>query len=269
MLDQSPPASQPLPADQAVSIDGLSHSFGAHQILRDVSLTVNCGEVVALIGASGSGKTTLLRCINSLEVPQRGKIFVNGEAMGIHDSDGTFAKLPDRLLNQRRAQIGMVFQRFNLFPHMTVLQNVMLGPSLVRRMHPDEAEKLATAQLRRVDLADKLTSYPSKLSGGQQQRVAIARTLAMEPKLVLFDEPTSALDPELVGEVLETMRSLARDGMTMIVVTHEMGFAAEVANRVHFLDRGTILEEGPPAKIFDAPEHDRTRMFLKRVLRKH
>lgn len=268
MSDRSNLASRPLSGGHAVSIDGLSHSFGANQILRDVSLTVDYGEVVALIGASGSGKTTLLRCINSLEVPQRGRIFANGDAMGIHRGDGTFGKLPDKLLNRRRSQIGMVFQRFNLFPHMTVLQNVMLGPSLVRKMPPAEAESLATAQLRRVGLGDKLGFYPSKLSGGQQQRVAIARTLAMEPKLVLFDEPTSALDPELVGEVLETMRSLAQDGMTMIVVTHEMGFAAEVANRVYFLDRGTILEEGPPAKIFEAPEHDRTRMFLKRVLRK-
>ncbi len=164
--------------------------------------------------------------------------------------------------------MGMVFQRFNLFPHMTVLENVMLGPTMVRKMPRQEAEELATAQLRRVDLADKLASYPSKLSGGQQQRVAIARTLAMEPKLVLFDEPTSALDPELVGEVLETMRSLAREGMTMIIVTHEMGFAEEVANRVLFLDKGTILEQGSPAKIFSEPENDRTRMFLKRVLRK-
>jgi ABC-type polar amino acid transport system ATPase subunit len=268
MLDQSNNAPKSPNGGKAVSIEGLSHCFGAHQVLRDVSLTVDSGDVVVLIGASGSGKTTLLRCINSLEVPQRGKIFVNGEAMGVHGADGSFAKLPDRLLNQRRTHIGMVFQRFNLFPHMTVLQNVMLGPTMVRRMPRQEAEELATTQLKRVDLADKLASYPSKLSGGQQQRVAIARTLAMEPKLVLFDEPTSALDPELVGEVLETMRSLAREGMTMIVVTHEMGFAEEVANRVHFLDKGTILEEGSPAKIFSEPENDRTRIFLKRVLRK-
>jgi polar amino acid transport system ATP-binding protein len=267
MMNQLTCASKAPPVEKAVSIEGLSHSFGTHLILDNVSLTVNPGEVVVLIGASGSGKTTLLRCINSLEVPQRGKIFVNGEAMGVHGADGSFAKLPDRLLNQRRAQIGMVFQRFNLFPHMTALQNVMLGPTLVRKMAHAEAEELAAAQLRRVDLADKLDAYPSKLSGGQQQRVAIARTLAMEPKLVLFDEPTSALDPELVGEVLETMRSLASEGMTMIVVTHEMGFAEEVANRVHFLDKGTILEQGPPAKIFSEPEHERTRMFLKRVLR--
>ena len=267
MPDQGAPAS-PSEAEKAVLIERMSHSFGPTEVLKNVSLTVAQNEVVVLIGASGSGKTTLLRCINSLEVPQRGRIFVNGEAMGVHGTDGTFMKLPDRLLNERRSKIGMVFQRFNLFPHMTALENVMLGPVMVRRMPREQAKELAVAQLERVGLTDRMASYPSKLSGGQQQRVAIARTLAMQPKLVLFDEPTSALDPELVGEVLETMRALARDGMTMIVVTHKMGFAEEVASRVHFLDKGTILEEGPPSRIFSEPEHERTRLFLKRVLRK-
>jgi polar amino acid transport system ATP-binding protein len=254
--------------DTAVRIEKLSHSFGANKVLDDIDMTVVPREVVVLIGASGSGKTTLLRCINLLEIPQKGRIFVNDQPMGIHSEDGSFAPFSDNLLNRRRADIGMVFQRFNLFPHMTVLQNVTIGPVLARRMSRSDADELAAIQLRKVGLGDKLSAYPSRLSGGQQQRVAIARTLAMKPKLILFDEPTSALDPELVGEVLEIMRALAEEGMTMIVVTHEMGFAAEVADRIHFLDRGHILEQGPPAQIFGNPEQERTRTFLKRVLRK-
>jgi polar amino acid transport system ATP-binding protein len=253
----------------AVRIEGLSHSFGSHLVLSDINLTVASGEVVVLIGASGSGKTTLLRCINVLELPQRGMIYIDGEPMGVRGKDGAFAVFPDHLLNRKRADIGMVFQRFNLFPHMTALQNVMLGPTLVRKMPAKQAEEFAVLQLRKVGLEDKLASYPSKLSGGQQQRVAIARALAMSPKLMLFDEPTSALDPELVGEVLDTMRQLAEEGMTMIIVTHEMGFASEVADRVEFLDNGSILEEGPPERIFSNPESERTRTFLRRVLRKH
>ena len=251
----------------AVRIEGLSHSFGSHVVLNNINLTVAPGEVVVLIGASGSGKTTLLRCINVLELPQRGMIYVDEEPMGERREDGSFAAFADRQLNNRRADIGMVFQRFNLFPHMTALQNVMLGPVLVRKMPAEDAKEFAVAQLRKVGLEDKIAAYPSKLSGGQQQRVAIARALAMSPKLMLFDEPTSALDPELVGEVLDTMRQLAEEGMTMIVVTHEMGFASEVADRVQFLDDGRILEEGPPARIFRNPENERTRTFLRRILR--
>jgi polar amino acid transport system ATP-binding protein len=262
------PAEQSKAATPAVRIVGLSHSFGSHPVLSDINLTVMPGEVVVMIGASGSGKTTLLRCINVLETPQRGMIFVDDEPMGVHLEDGSFKAFPDHLLNRKRADIGMVFQRFNLFPHMNALQNVMLGPVLVRKMPSDEAEEFAAAQLRKVGLADKLMAYPSKLSGGQQQRVAIARALAMRPKLMLFDEPTSALDPELVGEVLDTMRQLADEGMTMIVVTHEMGFASEVADRVQFLDSGSILEEGPPQRIFSNPAHERTRVFLRRILPK-
>jgi ABC-type polar amino acid transport system ATPase subunit len=251
----------------AVRIEELTHSFGSHMVLNNINLTVTPGEVVVLIGASGSGKTTLLRCINVLELPQRGMIYIDEEPMGERRKDGSFAAFPDHLLNSRRAEIGMVFQRFNLFPHMTVLQNVMLGPVLVRKMPAEDAKEFAVAQLRKVGLEDKIAAYPSKLSGGQQQRVAIARALAMSPKLMLFDEPTSALDPELVGEVLDTMRQLAEEGMTMIVVTHEMGFASEVADRVQFLDNGKIVEEGPPAQIFRNPENERTRTFLRRVLR--
>jgi polar amino acid transport system ATP-binding protein len=238
-------------------------------VLDDINLTVASGEVVVLIGASGSGKTTLLRCINVLELPQRGMIYIGDEPMGERRKDGSFTAFPDYLLNRKRADIGMVFQRFNLFPHMTVLQNVMLGPVLVRKMPAENAKEFAMAQLRKVGLEEKLAAYPSKLSGGQQQRVAIARALAMSPKLMLFDEPTSALDPELVGEVLDTMRQLAEEGMTMIIVTHEMGFANEVADRVQFLDSGRILEEGPPSRIFQNPEHERTRIFLRRVLHKN
>ena len=252
----------------AVRIEGLSHSFGSHLVLNDINMTVASGEVVVLIGASGSGKTTLLRCINVLELPQRGMIYIDDEPMGARGKDGSFVPFPDRLLNRKRAEIGMVFQRFNLFPHMTALQNVMLGPVMVRKMPTRQAEEFAIAQLRKVGLEDKLAAYPSKLSGGQQQRVAIARALAMSPKLMLFDEPTSALDPELVGEVLDTMRQLAEEGMTMIIVTHEMGFASEVADRVAFLDNGSILEEGSPERIFRDPENERTRTFLRRVLRK-
>ena len=252
--------------DTAVRIEKLSHSFGANKVLDDIDMTVAPGEVVVLIGASGSGKTTLLRCINLLEIPQKGRIFVNDQPMGIHREDGSFAPFSDSLLNRKRADIGMVFQRFNLFPHMTVLQNVTLGPVFARRMSQSDADELAAIQLRKVGLGDKLSAYPSRLSGGQQQRVAIARTLAMKPKLILFDEPTSALDPELVGEVLEIMRALAEEGMTMIVVTHELGFAREVADRVVYLDAGRIVEEGPPSQVLGAPTEPRTKAFLSAVI---
>jgi len=239
-----------------VRLERVSKSFGSLPVLRDIDVEVKTGEVVVLIGASGSGKTTLLRCINCLEHIDRGRIYVDGVPMGVHDESGSFRPDPERLLNHKRAQIGMVFQRFNLFAHMTALQKLTRG----------QAERLGTELLGKVGLADKLHAYPSKLSGGQQQRVAIARALAMNPKLMLFDEPTSSLDPELVGEVLETMKRLADEGMTMIVVTHVMGFAREVADRICFLHEGSILEEGPPKQIFTAPRQERTRAFLSKVL---
>ena len=248
-----------------VRIEKLGKSFGPLQVLRDIDMEVQEREVVVLIGASGSGKTTLLRCVNCLETPTSGRIWVDGEAMGQFDSGGAFRPLPEALLNRRRAQIGMVFQRFNLFPHLTALENVKLAPVMVKKTAPAEARELALRLLAKVGLSDKADVYPSKLSGGQQQRVAIARALAMNPKLMLFDEPTSSLDPELVGEVLETMKQLAREGMTMIVVTHEMGFAREVGNRILFLHEGRILEEGTPHAVFNHPREERTRAFLSRV----
>jgi polar amino acid transport system ATP-binding protein len=259
-------ASLPSPAPVMVRVEGVNKFFGALQVLRDVSLEVRAGEVVVLIGASGSGKTTLLRCINCLEHPTAGRIDVDGVPMGVHDEGGVFKPDPESILNRKRAQIGMVFQRFNLFSHLTALDNVALAPMMVKKLPKAEARAAAVALLAKVGLADKLAAYPSKLSGGQQQRVAIARALAMSPKLMLFDEPTSALDPELVGEVLETMKQLALEGMTMIVVTHEMGFAREVADRILFLSDGCILEEGTPHDLFARPRHERTRAFLAKVL---
>jgi len=251
--------------NSVVRVEKLSKSFGELQVLRDIDMEVHEREVVVLIGASGSGKTTLLRCINCLELPTSGRIWVNGEPMGDFDSGGAFRPLPEIALNRRRAQIGMVFQRFNLFPHLTARQNVTLAPVMVKRMPQAEADVLARSLLAKVGLSDKAEVYPSKLSGGQQQRVAIARALAMNPQLMLFDEPTSSLDPELVGEVLETMKQLAREGMTMIIVTHEMGFAREVGNRILFLHEGRILEQGKPEEVFNRPREERTRAFLSRV----
>ncbi|MEJ0071053.1 MAG: amino acid ABC transporter ATP-binding protein [Pseudomonadota bacterium] len=250
-----------------VRVERISKSFGSVAVLRGMSFTVASGEVVAVIGASGSGKTTMLRCINALETPDSGRIFVDGQPMGIYLDDGSNRPLRERDLDARRSTMGMVFQRFNLFPHMTVLQNVMLGPMQVSKLSREKARALAVLQLEKVGLSDKLDAFPSRLSGGQQQRVAIARSLAMSPKLMLFDEPTSALDPELVGEVLEAITKLAEDGMTMVIVTHEMQFAREVASRVLFLDSGEILEDDVPDAIFGAPKHERTRGFLRRVLR--
>ena len=248
-----------------VRVEKLGKSFGELEVLRDIDMEVAKGEVVVLIGASGSGKTTLLRCINCLETPTRGRIWVGGDAMGEFDSDGRFRPLSERLLNERRAHIGMVFQRFNLFPHLTALENVKLAPVMVKKTAPAEARELALRLLAKVGLSEKADVYPSKLSGGQQQRVAIARALAMSPNLMLFDEPTSSLDPELVGEVLETMKQLAHEGMTMIIVTHEMGFAREVGKRILFLHEGRILEQGPPDAVFGNPREERTRAFLARV----
>jgi polar amino acid transport system ATP-binding protein len=248
-----------------VQVESLGKRFGPLEVLRDIHMTVRASEVVVLIGASGSGKTTLLRCLNCLELPTSGRIWIDGEPMGQFAGDGRYTPLPEATLNRRRAQIGMVFQRFNLFPHMTVLDNVALAPVIVKGMRRDEAVAVAERFLAKVGLSEKRDVYPSKLSGGQQQRVAIARALAMTPKLMLFDEPTSSLDPELVGEVLETMKQLAREGMTMIVVTHEMGFAREVGSRILFLSEGRILEQGTPEEMFERPREERTRAFLARV----
>jgi len=239
-----------------IKVEQLHKYFGDLHVLKGVDLNVAPREVVVMIGASGSGKSTLLRCLNFLEMKNSGRILIDGEEVDP-------ATTP---LNKVREHVGMVFQHFNLFPHMTVLENVIEAPVHVKKMPPDEAAKWGRALLEKVGLADKGDVYPEKLSGGQKQRVAIARALAMEPSVMLFDEPTSALDPELVGEVLEVMKGLAADGMTMVVVTHEMGFAREVADRVVFLDAGQIAEEGDPETFFENPQHPNARQFLKRVL---
>ena len=241
-----------------IEIRGLQKHFGDHHVLRGVNLEVDTGEVVCLIGPSGSGKSTVLRCINGLESYDGGEIVAFGERVD----------RASKAIHMLRSRMGMVFQRFNLFPHRTVLENVMEGPLYVKRERPETARAKAMALLDKVGLAAKAQAYPNQLSGGQQQRVAIARALAMEPEAMLFDEPTSALDPELVGDVLEVMRRLAREGMTMIVVTHEMGFAREVADRVCFLHSGTIVEAGPAAQVLGAPREPRTQDFLRRVLHK-
>ena len=239
--------------------------FGPVTVLNDVSLTVGRGEVVAVIGPSGSGKTTLLRCINFLEEFESGAIAVDAESVGYRiDSSGRRVRRPEREIAAARAGIGMVFQHFNLFPHMTVMRNVMAAPVRVKGISSEAAEASARMLLAQVGLADKVNEYPIRLSGGQQQRVAIARALAMQPKLMLFDEVTSALDPELVGEVLAVIRQLVKDGMTMLIVTHEMQFAREVAHRVVFMADGVIVEEGAPRTLFAEPSSDRLRAFLKR-----
>ncbi|MFJ5673917.1 amino acid ABC transporter ATP-binding protein [Streptomyces sp. NPDC093097] len=240
----------------AIDVRGLHKAFGTLQVLRGIDLSVARGDVVCLIGPSGSGKSTLLRCVNLLEEPTAGRITVAGTSVTDPDVD----------IDRVRRRIGMVFQSFNLFPHLTALENLTIAQRRVLRRDRAAAERVARDQLARVGLRDKEAAYPAQLSGGQQQRVAIARALAMEPELMLFDEPTSALDPELVGDVLAVMRSLARDGMTMLVVTHEMGFAREVADRVAFMDGGQIVEEGTPEQVVGAPRHERTRAFLARVL---
>ncbi|RBC00969.1 amino acid ABC transporter ATP-binding protein [Pseudomonas sp. MWU12-2115] len=242
-------------------------SFGDLQILKGISLQVRRGEVVVLIGASGSGKTTFIRCINLLEDIQAGEIRVSGRPMGYRTrADGSLVRDSERSIARQRRDIGMVFQRFNLFPHMTALENIIEAPIQVLGVPRQAALEQAQALLKRVGLADKASHYPSMLSGGQQQRVAIARALAMKPQAMLFDEPTSALDPETVGEVLQVMKELAEEGMTMVVVTHEMGFAREVADRVVVLDQGELIEQGPPEQIFSRPTHPRTQAFLSRVL---
>jgi polar amino acid transport system ATP-binding protein len=250
-----------------VKVERVNKYFKKLHVLRDIDMEVHKGEVVVLIGASGSGKTTLLRCINHLETIDRGCIYVDGEPIGCWVNEkGVACRDPERILNLKRSRIGMVFQKFNLFAHMTVLENVMLALTTVQKMPREKAREIGLHQLKHVGLQDKTDAYPSRLSGGQQQRVAIARSLAMQPKLMLFDEPTSALDPELVGEVLETMTNLAKEGMTMIVVTHEMGFAREVGDRILFLDDGLILEQGTPEEILNNPKTERAKAFLSKVL---
>ena len=240
--------------------------FGRLEVLCGVSLEIARGEVVVLIGPSGSGKTTLLRCINHLEPLDSGRVYVDGELVGYREAKGRLVEDREPEIARRRASIGMVFQRFNLFPHLTALGNVVQGPVHVQKMPRKQAEEKGRALLAKVGLEAKTNSYPSQISGGQQQRVAIARALAMEPQLMLFDEPTSALDPELVGEVLDVMKALAKDGMTMIVVTHEIGFAREVADRALFMDSGVIVEAGPPLQLFQSPQQERTKAFLSRIL---
>jgi polar amino acid transport system ATP-binding protein len=252
--------------DAMVKSEGVHKRFGRLEVLKGIDLEVSRGEVMCVLGPSGSGKSTFLRCINHLEKINAGRLSVDGELVGYRTSGNKLYELREREVARKRAEIGMVFQHFNLFPHMTAVENVALAPIKVKGVPRADARNRAEQQLRRVGLGDKLGTYPVALSGGQQQRVAIARALAMEPKLMLFDEPTSALDPELVGDVLEAMRQLARDGMTMIVVTHEMGFAREVADRVVFMDEGVVVESGPPAEVLGAPRHERTRAFLSKVL---
>ncbi|MDD2852059.1 MAG: amino acid ABC transporter ATP-binding protein [Desulfuromonadaceae bacterium] len=239
-----------------IEVTGVSKFFGSFQALKDISFTVTDGEKVVIIGPSGSGKSTILRSINCLESIDRGKIIVDG--MDVSDPTTDICKV--------REEVGMVFQSFNLFPHKTVLENLTLAQTVVRKRSKSEAEDIAMELLHKVNITEKASAYPAKLSGGQQQRVAIARSLAMNPKAILFDEPTSALDPEMIGEVLDVMKTLALEGMTMVVVTHEMGFAREVADRVIFMDHGSIVEEGTPEHFFTAPNHERAKLFLSQIL---
>jgi polar amino acid transport system ATP-binding protein len=251
---------------EMVRADNVHKSFGSLEVLKGIDLVVKSGEVCCVLGPSGSGKSTFLRCVNHLEKINAGKIFVDGDLVGYHERGGKLHERKNSEVAQQRQAIGMVFQRFNLFPHMTVLQNVMEAPCKVKREDRAQVRDRAESLLERVGLGNKKDSYPGQLSGGQQQRVAIARALAMRPKLMLFDEPTSALDPELVGEVLDVMKDLARDGMTMVVVTHEIGFAREVGDNVVFMDGGVVVEQGPPSEIIANPRHERTKAFLSKVL---
>lgn len=254
-------------SDRRVIIaDNITKSYGHHTVLRGVSLSVARGETLCLIGPSGSGKSTMLRCLNHLETIDSGRVFFNGKLLGYREGGAHLYALKEREISPVRAKIGLVFQHFNLFPHMTVMQNLTFGPRNVQGVSAREARARAARLLSRVGLPDKADAYPASLSGGQQQRIAIARALAMEPELMLFDEPTSALDPELVGDVLSVMRELVADGMTMVVATHEMGFAREVADRVVFMADGVIVEQGPPEEVLERPTHERTRSFLERVL---
>jgi polar amino acid transport system ATP-binding protein len=253
-------------SDVVMSAEGVHKRFGRLEVLKGVSVDVSKGETVCIIGPSGSGKTTFIRCVNHLEKIDGGRITVNGHLIGYRERNGKLVEDSERSIAKQRTQIGMVFQRFNLFPHKTALENVIEAPVRVLGVREKEAADDGVRLLTRVGLAEKCDTYPGKLSGGQQQRVAIARALAMKPALMLFDEPTSALDPEVIGEVLAVMEELAHDGMTMIVVTHEMGFAREAADRVVMMDEGRIIEEGTPEHFFEAPEQERTKQFLSKIL---
>lgn len=253
-------------SDLMIEAVSVKKNFGANQVLRGVDLNVRNGEVLCLLGPSGSGKSTFLRCINHLEVINGGRLYVDGQLMGFHERDGKLFEMKPAAIAKQRSEIGMVFQRFNLFPHLTALENVIEAPVGVKKLTRPAATQIALELLAKVGLSDKADHFPAQLSGGQQQRVAIARALAMQPKLMLFDEPTSALDPELVGDVLDVMRDLAKSGMTMIVVTHEIGFAREVADRVVFMDAGVVVESGTPAQVIDNPQNERTKAFINSVL---
>lgn len=253
-------------SETLVRIDGVHKFFGEHHVLRGIDMTVKQGEVSVIIGPSGSGKSTLLRCINILETISAGRIRVRGELIGYREENGRLHDLKTKKIAAQRREIGMVFQQFNLFPHKTALQNIVEAPIQVKREPKGAARARAMELLDRVGLAEKASHYPAQLSGGQQQRIAIARALAMEPELMLFDEPTSALDPELVGEVLSVMKDLAKSGMTMIVVTHEIGFAREVGDTLTFMDAGVVLESGDPRTLISSPQHQRTQEFLSKVL---
>jgi polar amino acid transport system ATP-binding protein len=249
-----------------VDARSVKKKYGSNEVLAGVTLSVEQGEVLCIIGPSGSGKSTFLRCLNHLESINGGRIYVNGELMGYRQVGNVLYEMKPKDIARQRQAIGMVFQRFNLFPHLTALQNIIEAPIGVAGLDPEEAKTLGLQLLQQVGLGDKGDHYPAQLSGGQQQRVAIARALAMKPKLMLFDEPTSALDPELVGDVLDVMKNLAKAGMTMIVVTHEMGFAREVADKVVFIDKGQIVESGTPTQVLDNPQEARTKAFLNKVL---
>jgi len=253
-------------SEPMVKAEGVHKRFGQLEVLKGISLEVKRGEVMCMLGPSGSGKSTFLRCVNHLEKINAGRIFVDGDLVGYRERGGKLHEMKEKEVAAQRRAIGMVFQRFNLFPHLTVLENVMEAPLRVRGESKGEVRQRATDLLNRVGLGAKIDTYPAQCSGGQQQRVAIARALAMRPKLMLFDEPTSALDPELVGEVLDVMKDLAREGMTMIVVTHEIGFAREVGDSLIFMDEGVVVESGLPREVIANPQHERTQLFLKKVL---
>jgi polar amino acid transport system ATP-binding protein len=255
-----------MPAETVIRVEGLCKSFGTQEVLKDIDLEVRLGEKICIVGPSGSGKSTFLRCLNLLEEPNAGVIQVGANKMDFSGAAIGKPRVSEAEMNRLRLVVGMVFQSFNLWSHMTALQNVMEAPMRVRKLSRSAAAQRASDLLQRVGLSDKGNSYPSELSGGQQQRVAIARALAMEPQVMLFDEPTSSLDPELVSEVLDVMEQLALEGMTMLVVTHEMGFATEVADRVIFMDQGSILEDAPPSRFFDRPETERARQFLAKIV---
>ena len=249
-------------------LENIHKNFGKLEVLKGIDLTLEKGKKVAVIGPSGCGKSTLLRCINYMEIPSSGHVYMEGELFGERKIENTFGKLSSKELAKQRSQIGMVFQSFNLWPHLTAINNVALGPTVVNQMPKNEAYELAKSMIEKVHLTPKINEYPERLSGGQQQRVAIARALAQRPKLMLFDEPTSALDPELIGEVLNVIQELAREGRSMVLVTHEINFARELADHIIFLHDGIIIEEGPPHEVIDNPKNERLKTFLKQIVKK-